>query len=304
MNVYIITSAKFEECYIEEWVKYHLSIGIDKIIINDNNPKDYPYKLQDILKKYIDNNQVIIERYYDHFNKNVFDEQNMYKIYTWLYKKYKDEFDWVCKFDIDEFLEIPETNNDIKKFLAQDKFDNALSIIIPFVVYGVKDGYINKFTRLKNNRDRYKKLNYKHIECTTGSFKSIIKKTDIPITISLHYAYFKTKDPNLIHYVFPNGNNMISNILMNHKDHLADILFKHNKKYFCEELSSICHLNHYSYGSIEEQVNHAIKFEADKYKTWCLHKFYIQLYNKYKDMFEHPRDLYKIYFIDNINNIE
>ena len=33
MRVYIITSAKFEECYIEEWVKYHLNMGFDKIII-------------------------------------------------------------------------------------------------------------------------------------------------------------------------------------------------------------------------------------------------------------------------------
>ena len=67
MNVYIITSAKFEECYIEEWVQYHLNIGFDKIIINDNNPKDYPYNPTDILKKYIDNGQVIVERYYDSF---------------------------------------------------------------------------------------------------------------------------------------------------------------------------------------------------------------------------------------------
>ena len=68
MKVYIITSAKFEECYIEEWVIHHLNLGFDKIIINDNNPKDYPYDVKDILKKYINNNQVIVERYYDHFN--------------------------------------------------------------------------------------------------------------------------------------------------------------------------------------------------------------------------------------------
>ena len=68
MKVYIITSAKFEECYIEEWVQYHLNIGFDKIIINDNNPKNYPYNPKDILKKYIDNGQVIVERYYNDTN--------------------------------------------------------------------------------------------------------------------------------------------------------------------------------------------------------------------------------------------
>ena len=35
MKVYIITSARYEECYIKEWVKYNLEIGFDKIIIND-----------------------------------------------------------------------------------------------------------------------------------------------------------------------------------------------------------------------------------------------------------------------------
>lgn len=139
MQVYIITSAKFEECYIEEWVKYHLNIGFDKIIINDNNPKDYPYNPKDILKKYINNGQVIVERYYDtHQLQHNIQEPDLENVYTWLYNKYKNEFDWTAKFDIDEFIEIPETNNDIKKFLLQYKFSNALSILIPWKEYKIK----------------------------------------------------------------------------------------------------------------------------------------------------------------------
>lgn len=44
MKVYIITSVKYEECYVEEWVQYHLNMGFDKIIINDNHPRDL-YKI-------------------------------------------------------------------------------------------------------------------------------------------------------------------------------------------------------------------------------------------------------------------
>ena len=163
MKVYIITSAKFEELYIEDWIDYHLANGVDKVIINDNNPKDYKYQLKDILKKYIDNGTVIVERYYDlpdALNNNdqidpLCQDNNIYYCYTWLYNKYKNEFNWVAKLDIDEYLEIPETNNDIKKFLLQKKFDNVLSIKIPSECYGVKYEYSEKYTRLKNDRDRY-----------------------------------------------------------------------------------------------------------------------------------------------------
>ena len=109
MKVYIITSAKFEECYIEEWVQYNLNIGFDKIIINDNNPKDYPYQLNNILKKYIDAEQVVIERFLDTYIRdnneiNNTEEDLLTIVYTSLYNKYKDEFDWVAKLDIDEYL--------------------------------------------------------------------------------------------------------------------------------------------------------------------------------------------------------
>ena len=40
------------------------------------------------------------------------------------------------------------------------------------------------------------------------------------------------------------------------------------------------------------------------YNSYSLHDFYVQLKEQHPDMFEHPRDLYKLYFIDNINNIQ
>ena len=37
---------------------------------------------------------------------------------------------WILE-DIDEYINIKETINNIKQFLQQDKFDNTLSIVIP-----------------------------------------------------------------------------------------------------------------------------------------------------------------------------
>ena len=36
MNVWLMAMAKYEQDYIYDWVKYHLNLGIDKIIIIDN----------------------------------------------------------------------------------------------------------------------------------------------------------------------------------------------------------------------------------------------------------------------------
>ena len=209
MKVYIITSAKFEECYIEEWVQYHLNIGFDKIIINDNNPKDYPYNPKDILKKYIDNGQVIVERYYDtHQLQHNIQEPDLENVYTWLYNKYKNEFDWVAKLDIDEFLEIPETNNDIKKFLLQDKFNNALSVLIPWKEYKIKNEYSYQYTRLKNNRDRY--IVNPQFKFCDYSFKIICRKSNYIDIITNHSCSFNNNIDinNYILYAYPDGFNL------------------------------------------------------------------------------------------------
>ena len=133
MRTCVITSAKTEELYIEEWVKHNLKIGFDKIIINDNNDKDYPYKLNEILKEYIDNGQVIIENYYDNHKLNhLTQEQDMGFVYSYLYAKYKTEFDWFAKLDIDEYLKIKETFNNVKLFLSNKRFEKFDAIYVPW----------------------------------------------------------------------------------------------------------------------------------------------------------------------------
>lgn len=310
MRAYVLTSAKFEECYIEEWVQYNLNIGFDKIIINDNNPKDYPYKLKDILKKYIDNGQVVIERFLDTYIKdnNKTEEDLLAVVYTSLYNKYKDEFDWVAKLDVDEYLEIPETNNDIKKFLSQNKFNNALSIVIPLVTYTVKNKYKIYYDRLKSNKDRFEKM----IDVFYMS-KSIIKNVNCLQYISLHYAQFTVDYKNAIHYCLPDGTdglskffNGINDLKCGYKHDFFEeqLRQKQYRAYIDNIVDNVCHINHYSDRSIEENCIKTIKFEGNTHSNSCLREWYLELKEQYPDMIDHPRDLYKIYFIDNINNIQ
>ena len=139
-------------------------------------------------------------------------------------------------------------------------------------------------------------------------FKSIIKNTEYVDWIGAHWAEFKrsyNNDKNLICYALPDGKNASLEILFN-TDVEYDIMFKklNQKLIYINKISCICHINHYNIKSDEELCNKAIKFDADIYNGYSLHDFYVQLKEQHPDMFEHPRDLYKLYFIDNINNIQ
>lgn len=309
MRVYIITSARYEECYIEEWVKYHLSIGFDKILINDNNPKDYKYQLKNILKEYIDAGTVIVERYFDYHdlptNLNSMDEI-IGHTYTWLYEKYKDEFDWFAKLDIDEFLEINETENNIKTFLSQKKFDNVLSIIIPWKMYNIKNKYQKYYTRLEHNKDRFEY--YDVNEYYPFMFKSIIKKTKYINYVGLHYAFFNNYDTSkYIRYSLSDGIDAEIKLFFRKDNEIdGDIIMSRYKQYYnyIRNISLDICINHYRDRSVEEECNKMIKFDVYNYTNWSSYEYYTQLKEQYPEMFEHPRDLYKLYFIDNINNIK
>jgi len=56
-TILLVGIEKFENNYIREWVEYHKGIGINKIILCDNNPIDGE-KLSEPIKDYVDSNFV------------------------------------------------------------------------------------------------------------------------------------------------------------------------------------------------------------------------------------------------------
>ena len=106
----VVCIARLEANYINEWVNHYLGLGFDKVIIADNNHDEDGENLGIMFK---DNPNVIVEDYRNKVGYQM-------KCYTELYAKYKDEFNWIAFFDVDEFLEV--RNNDIKDYL-KDKSD-------------------------------------------------------------------------------------------------------------------------------------------------------------------------------------
>ena len=102
MKVAIIAIAKCEELYIKEWLDYHLDKGFDTIIVACN---DDTLVLQEFASP-----KVIIEDYCGV-------EGVQPRAYQELFKKYRNDFDWIFFCDIDEFLVI-EDGRDVKSFLS------------------------------------------------------------------------------------------------------------------------------------------------------------------------------------------
>lgn len=153
-KVWICAIAKMEERYIREWVEWHKKIGIDHIVLGDNNDSDYDKPLQPIIQDYVDEGFVEII--------NVNDKLGYQRdFYNNTYKERKDEFDWIGFIDIDEFVEL-KANNDIHDFLNQSKFTNFNSILFCWLCYGDSEHLYyedkpvkQRFNRLEKSRPNY-----------------------------------------------------------------------------------------------------------------------------------------------------
>lgn len=104
MKLGICALVKNENLYLREWVKYHIELGFDKIIIYDNNPVGGE-DVSKVILDYIDMGYVEIHKL--EIDINNIDELN--NIQTETYNKCLDEhkeLDWIAFIDVDEFIEL------------------------------------------------------------------------------------------------------------------------------------------------------------------------------------------------------
>ena len=109
-KIAICAVAKCENNYINDWVNYHLNLGVDEIHIYDNNDPEY----EDVLKR-IDNK----EKVFVHKIPNA--KEFQIPTYNKFYKDNGKRFDWVGFLDIDEYIILNKWKS-IKDFLNDDKF--------------------------------------------------------------------------------------------------------------------------------------------------------------------------------------
>lgn len=96
---------KNESSFLDEWIKYHLVVGIDHFYLYNNNSDD---NFIEILSPYIDSGIVeLIDWPY---------ESSQMRAYEDCYKKNKFETNWLTFIDIDEFV-CPISSDNIKSWL-------------------------------------------------------------------------------------------------------------------------------------------------------------------------------------------
>lgn len=100
-----------EEQYIEEFVKYHLNLGFDKVIIGDNNDIDQN-NYEEILKEYIQEGSVEIVNLRGQLCQQL-------PFYNRIINNYS--YRWCAFIDCDEFItfsdSVPREKQNIKEFL-------------------------------------------------------------------------------------------------------------------------------------------------------------------------------------------
>lgn len=157
MKVLLCCILKMENHYLEEWLHHYISLGVDKIVIFDNNDIEGKYAENifdiDYVKECKDNNII-----------DVFpipgEKQAQARSYNKCYEMYGDKYDWLMFFDIDEFLMLEKAKS-IKEFLSYTRFNPYEMIHVNWKVYDDNDlitvvnndySLVNRFTRPCQNR--------------------------------------------------------------------------------------------------------------------------------------------------------
>lgn len=120
MKVALTAIARHENKYLKEWIDFYQKMGINHIFLGDNNDTNDTEDIQSLIDSigYQDFVTVINKRKDPNVPQTVDFQTNFYKQ---VYDNYGHDFDWMCFFDIDEFLEIlPQfCNNDINQYIEK-----------------------------------------------------------------------------------------------------------------------------------------------------------------------------------------
>jgi len=147
----IVAILKNEAYYIEEWIEYHLLVGVQKFYLYDNESTD---DVKNILNPYIKAG-IVEYKYWQ-------GKAQQSKVYLDSLKKVCKETYWVAVIDLDEFI-VPVKNDTISEFLRD--FEQHPGVQINWVTYGSsgkkdkEDGLVierfkdRSFFNIDNNRN-------------------------------------------------------------------------------------------------------------------------------------------------------
>jgi len=126
----IITPVKYENKYLNEYIEHYRNLGFTKMLIIDNNDStgDYAEDIYDIIDAN-DNFIDVINKKDLYFNHNQLLKETYLNNYI--------NYDFICFFDVDEFLELDEKyNNNINNYFDEDWCQTNECILINWDCFG------------------------------------------------------------------------------------------------------------------------------------------------------------------------
>lgn len=188
-RIYVLSMIKDEQRYLDEWIKYYLNLGVDKIILYE----DYCSKPHDI--SHYNSNKVILNKLIDCINEEEIEllksgEFRQHIVYQIFYRTYINECDWCFYVDIDEYLEY---NDNIKKLL--DNNFHQISFEWKTMTYSghIKDPHPNKIYSINDTYQDYN-FNIQHVKSIFNLKSDYSHWNDFRYASNLPHSWFK--DPN------------------------------------------------------------------------------------------------------------
>ena len=249
--------AKNESLYINEWIKYNISIGFTDIFILDNNDPTSPFVGNFIDKDIRDKVHIIT-------NSNRDGQIEQYPFYNNIYDSYSDKIDWISFIDIDEYITLYKWKN-ISEMLHDKIFKDANCILLTWKefrsdgsIYG--DYTIPLMQRFTNLTPRNR---------TWNKWTKTIVRGKMAV-FSMDYSHFVKSCLNSTFDVNGNKKEIIS----------LDAMYC----YPCGSESEFANIRHYHYKSLSEYIEYKFKPKSDSGRSYNIRHYFINNISMSKDM--------------------
>ena len=146
MKICICTIIKNEHQYLDEWIQYHLNLGIDHIFIFEDIDSDTHEEITNKYSRVSLNsiktvlNETDLQKAISLKQVKKYNAQHMYFRSSLNYIKSNYDYDWCFVIDIDEFITLTESTN-LKDII--EKYNNYDAFILQWQCYGANE-LINK----------------------------------------------------------------------------------------------------------------------------------------------------------------
>ena len=229
------------EPYVYEFVNYYINQGIDKIyIIDDNSDKN-------IYNDVINNEKVNIIFDKNNIINNISSEFDSCKR---LYKKIKNNYEWIIIVDMDEYITTKKNINKTIKEELETTFKDSMCIKIPWVMMSCNSIKKNPESLLKTNVYRWNHDN-KHINNKSKENKFRCRYNSIEVKCIFKPKYFE--NIFMHHPINPNCKDAIIVESINNTIQKLDPFYKNLREKNIEEGYLLCY--HYRIISIENCLN-------------------------------------------------